>query len=164
MAVSPTPVALGRGRLERYQVYQARAPDASGENDHRTTDAEPSPAHHRFIIGASPAHRSHQIDRMLLPLCVTSTILIVRGYCPLTQSKLSRQLRRKPFLLPLVKAVRRARRAGSTGSVRRVADPFRRGFAKNFNGTATGRISQSMAVAGRPTVTDSMESQSTTLV
>jgi hypothetical protein len=58
------------------------------------------------------------------------------------------------------RAVRRTRRAGLTGSVRRVADPFRRGFEKEFDGTATGQISQLTAVEmtavdGRPTVTGS---------
>ncbi|KAJ6615686.1 hypothetical protein B0H10DRAFT_1949701 [Mycena sp. CBHHK59/15] len=38
------------------------------------------------------------------------------------------------------RAARRARRAGSTGPVRRVADPFRRGFQIFFDGTATGRL------------------------
>ncbi|KAF8186491.1 hypothetical protein K438DRAFT_1765262 [Mycena galopus ATCC 62051] len=39
------------------------------------------------------------------------------------------------------KAVRRARRDGSTGSVRRVAYPFCRGFWKIFDGMVTGRFS-----------------------
>ncbi|KAJ7312365.1 hypothetical protein DFH08DRAFT_822107 [Mycena albidolilacea] len=43
-------------------------------------------------------------------------------------------------------AVRRARRAGLTGSVRRVADPFRRGLGEIFNGTVTGRIAAPTAV------------------
>jgi hypothetical protein len=60
----------------------------------------------------------------------------------------------------LDRAVRRTRRAGLTGSVRRIADPFRRGFEKKFDGTATGRISQSTAVEmtaadRQPTVTGS---------
>ncbi|KAJ6563523.1 hypothetical protein B0H10DRAFT_1966072 [Mycena sp. CBHHK59/15] len=40
----------------------------------------------------------------------------------------------------IFRAARRARRAGSTGPVRRVADPFRRGFQIFFDGTATGRL------------------------
>ncbi|KAJ6622031.1 hypothetical protein B0H10DRAFT_1944870 [Mycena sp. CBHHK59/15] len=45
-----------------------------------------------------------------------------------------------------VRAVRRARRAGSTGSVRRVADPFRRAPEIFFDGTATGRFERATAV------------------
>ncbi|KAJ7248700.1 hypothetical protein C8J57DRAFT_1240118 [Mycena rebaudengoi] len=45
-----------------------------------------------------------------------------------------------------VRAVRRARRAGSTGSVRRVADPFRRAPEIFFDGTATGRFERVTAV------------------
>ncbi|KAJ7604006.1 hypothetical protein B0H17DRAFT_1222314 [Mycena rosella] len=40
----------------------------------------------------------------------------------------------------LARAARRARRAGLTGPVRRVAVPVRRGFQNFFYGTATGRI------------------------
>ncbi|KAJ6537096.1 hypothetical protein B0H19DRAFT_1079473 [Mycena capillaripes] len=43
-------------------------------------------------------------------------------------------------------AARRARRAGSTGPVRRVADPFRQGFWKFFDGTVTGRLLKTTAV------------------
>ncbi|KAJ6555884.1 hypothetical protein B0H19DRAFT_1071035 [Mycena capillaripes] len=43
-------------------------------------------------------------------------------------------------------AARRARRAGSTGPVRRVADPFRQGFWKFFDGTVTGRLFKVTAV------------------
>jgi hypothetical protein len=58
-----------------------------------------------------------------------------------------------PFLAPTFlasnlrpRAVRRARRAGSTGSVRRVTDPFRQGLWNFFDGTATGRFFDSTAV------------------
>ncbi|KAJ7721601.1 hypothetical protein B0H16DRAFT_1473776 [Mycena metata] len=44
------------------------------------------------------------------------------------------------------RAARRARRAGSTGPVRRVAVPFRRALAKLSDGTATGRFSNTTAV------------------
>jgi hypothetical protein len=53
------------------------------------------------------------------------------------------------------RTVRCTRRAGLTGSMRRVADPFRRGFEKEFDGTVTGQISQLTAVDGRPTATGS---------
>ncbi|KAJ6620463.1 hypothetical protein B0H10DRAFT_1946018 [Mycena sp. CBHHK59/15] len=44
------------------------------------------------------------------------------------------------------RAARRARRAGSTGPVQRVADPFRQGFWKFLDGTATGRLFKTTAV------------------
>ncbi|KAJ7258488.1 hypothetical protein C8J57DRAFT_1234094 [Mycena rebaudengoi] len=49
----------------------------------------------------------------------------------------------------IIRAVRRARRAGLTGSVRRVADPFRRGIEIFFNGTATGPFGEPTAVTAR---------------
>ncbi|KAJ6615301.1 hypothetical protein B0H10DRAFT_1950008 [Mycena sp. CBHHK59/15] len=48
--------------------------------------------------------------------------------------------------LGIARAVRRARRAGSTGSVRRVADPFRQAPEIFFDGTATGRFERATAV------------------
>lgn len=42
--------------------------------------------------------------------------------------------------------MRRTRRAGFTGSVRRVADPFRRALKQLFDGTATGRFDEVTAV------------------
>ncbi|KAJ7362951.1 hypothetical protein DFH08DRAFT_930999 [Mycena albidolilacea] len=42
------------------------------------------------------------------------------------------------------KAVHRARRDGSTGSLRGAADPFCRGFWKNFDGMVTGRFSMKL--------------------
>jgi hypothetical protein len=44
------------------------------------------------------------------------------------------------------RAARRARRAGSTGPVRRVADPFRQRFWRFFDGTVTGRLFKTTAV------------------
>ena len=46
----------------------------------------------------------------------------------------------------LLRAVHRARHAGSTGSVQRVADPFRRAPEIFFDGTATGRFERATAV------------------
>ncbi|KAF8139362.1 hypothetical protein K438DRAFT_1785777 [Mycena galopus ATCC 62051] len=46
----------------------------------------------------------------------------------------------------LCRAARRGRRAGSTGPVRRVTDPFRQGFWKFFDGTVTGRLFKTTAV------------------
>ena len=40
--------------------------------------------------------------------------------------------------------MRRARHDGSTGSVQQVADPFCRGFWKDFDGMVTGRFSMKL--------------------
>ncbi|KAF8142818.1 hypothetical protein K438DRAFT_1768886 [Mycena galopus ATCC 62051] len=45
-----------------------------------------------------------------------------------------------------IRAARRARRAGSTGPVRRVADPFCQRFWEFFDGTVTGRLFKTTAV------------------
>ncbi|KAJ7205854.1 hypothetical protein B0H12DRAFT_1080251 [Mycena haematopus] len=91
-----------------------------------------------------------------LPVLIASVVPIQRY---ISSSSMAGRLSTWPVMRDSIvdfkgpqRAARRVRRAGSTGPVRRVADPFRQALEQLFDGTATERICES--TAGEMTAVD----------